>query len=1012
MLPISLTLKGFLSYKDSQTIDFTQLTKAGIFGIFGNTGAGKSTLVEAILLALFNDADRMNSRENRVYNFMNLQSNELYIEFTCKSLFTEKLYVATLHAKRNSKNFDAISTTNHQCYRIDNEKKIPITQEKIVQEVTGLNYKNFKQTIIIPQGKFLDFIQLTKSERTQMVNEMFELNKYDLADKTKIIEENLSENLNKLLGKYETVKDITKEHIDHKEEEKQHAEAKGVAQKEKVQHIANTIELAKKEHELLQQHAKKEQKVKEIQAKIPYYKEIETKIQLINNAVSIADIYDDYSVSQKHAEKLKQDILLITKEINTASEKFKTIEKRWNDYNSHKEKLPEVEENVRILDIIIESKREELEKNSLRKEIEKAEQYKQALQKKITAQEHNIETKKLQKDLLVSSITDVSKLHEQKQELETYTKLCKDIEIVREKRLKFIEEIKSIKDNFVKKIADTCSINTQYAQSKAMLTHAIAHTQAEIETLNKTYNLQYAETIVKLRHDLQHNSPCPVCGSQQHNISSVSAEHADYTQIEHLKQDLQLKENQLKLLLQTHETIEFKIKTLEEQEHDESHKMHAYTIERNLNEPDDKSVSIEDIYAKISNAEQALKNLAEAENHIKSLEKEVNTDKHLLQDLQKNLTETHEVLTKKTIRTQTQLETINTEIAQKYANLTIEKLQETHTKYTNFIRSFANYDSQTENTYLTAKEELNNLKIKKIEKEKDSIAQSEDAGTKQKKLSFAMESIAISSLQDLKQILSEKEQLSDYSIRLGTFKESFKTAQTEYNNSLDTIKNIKKTDIHLDKLYEELKIQEELLQDMRQNYSQKLVELQELNKKFTLQKEYTQEIENMQNESKTLAILKNLFREKGFVSYIAEQYLQTICTHANKRFEALTKHALRLEFSDGAFSVRDMLNNGKMRHIKTLSGGQIFQASLSLALALSEIVQTNNPQVSNFFFIDEGFGSQDKESLQAVFSTLSDIKNEGKIVGIISHVEELKENVPTYAYIKNINGSSTISIGK
>ncbi len=99
--------------------------------------------------------------------------------------------------------------------------------------------------------------------------------------------------------------------------------------------------------------------------------------------------------------------------------------------------------------------------------------------------------------------------------------------------------------------------------------------------------------------------------------------------------------------------------------------------------------------------------------------------------------------------------------------------------------------------------------------------------------------------------------------------------------------------------------------------------------------------------------------------------------------------------------MRDFLNNGQVRSVKTLSGGQTFQASLSLALALAESIQKQNQTNQNFFFLDEGFGSQDKDSLQTVFNTLKSLRNEDRIVGVISHVEELQQEIDIFLDIYN-----------
>jgi exonuclease SbcC len=96
----------------------------------------------------------------------------------------------------------------------------------------------------------------------------------------------------------------------------------------------------------------------------------------------------------------------------------------------------------------------------------------------------------------------------------------------------------------------------------------------------------------------------------------------------------------------------------------------------------------------------------------------------------------------------------------------------------------------------------------------------------------------------------------------------------------------------------------------------------------------------------------------------------------------------------GDFEIIDYLNDGASRSVKTLSGGQSFQASLCLALALAESVQSAYQQEKNFFFIDEGFGTQDEESTNMVYETLQSLVKENRIVGIISHVGELQERIP------------------
>ena len=145
------------------------------------------------------------------------------------------------------------------------------------------------------------------------------------------------------------------------------------------------------------------------------------------------------------------------------------------------------------------------------------------------------------------------------------------------------------------------------------------------------------------------------------------------------------------------------------------------------------------------------------------------------------------------------------------------------------------------------------------------------------------------------------------------------------------------------------------------------------------------------------------------MQYVSTIYLKQLCENANVRFRKMTRNQLHLQINEtNDFEVVDYLNEGKTRSVKTLSGGQSFQVSLSLALALAESVQAHTKTGKNFFFIDEGFGTQDNESVNIVFETLNNLYKENRIVGIISHVEELKERIPTALQITKTNENGSL----
>jgi exonuclease SbcC len=189
MKPASLTIKGLYSYQQETFIDFANLTSSGLFGIFGAVGSGKSTILEAITFALYNETDRLNARDSRSYNMMNLKSNELLIDFIFTCGDNDDKYRFIVKAKRNKKTFDDTGAFERKVYiwKADDWEPKQVNAANIL----NLSYENFKRTIIIPQGKFQEFLQLKDNDRVLMLKEIFGLERFELSSKvSKLIKDN------------------------------------------------------------------------------------------------------------------------------------------------------------------------------------------------------------------------------------------------------------------------------------------------------------------------------------------------------------------------------------------------------------------------------------------------------------------------------------------------------------------------------------------------------------------------------------------------------------------------------------------------------------------------------------------------------------------------------------------------------------------------------------------------------------------------------------------------------
>jgi len=179
-------------------------------------------------------------------------------------------------------------------------------------------------------------------------------------------------------------------------------------------------------------------------------------------------------------------------------------------------------------------------------------------------------------------------------------------------------------------------------------------------------------------------------------------------------------------------------------------------------------------------------------------------------------------------------------------------------------------------------------------------------------------------------------------------------------------------------------------------------EIHKLTIDLNQQRQIRKSLDNLELRAEDIKTMKQLFKGSGFVNYVSSVHLHNLCLAANDRFYKLVRQKMSLEITqDNSFQVRDFLNGGKVRSVKTLSGGQTFQAALSLALSLADSIQQFTDTSQNFFFLDEGFGSLDKESLDVVFETLKSLRKENRIVGVISHVEEMQQEIDTHLRIVN-----------
>jgi exonuclease SbcC len=153
-------------------------------------------------------------------------------------------------------------------------------------------------------------------------------------------------------------------------------------------------------------------------------------------------------------------------------------------------------------------------------------------------------------------------------------------------------------------------------------------------------------------------------------------------------------------------------------------------------------------------------------------------------------------------------------------------------------------------------------------------------------------------------------------------------------------------------------------------------------------------LSSLRRQNSHITTLRSLLRGNAMVEFMAQEQMNVVLVHASERLKQLTSNRYGLELaSDGTFLIRDDDNAGVKRPVNMLSGGETFQTSLALALALSTQIQLRGRHPLEFFFLDEGFGSLDQKSLEVVISCLERLPLERMTIGLISHVEALRQRL-------------------
>ena len=1128
MKPLLLKISGLNSFLEEQTIDFEKLTKRGIFGIFGPTGSGKSSVLDALTLALYGKIVR-GTKE-----FINEDCDKAYIyfKFAIKSGQNEKIYVVErLYKKNDDKTANASKV---RLYLIENNENIPIAEKvntvnKTIEDIIGLSFDNFTRSVILPQGKFSEFLKLKGKERREMFEKIFHLEKYG-----KDMEERLSiknkDNINKLsdieskisvygdvsndkfeeliesIKKLEERKNIVSEC--HNKLIKKYDESKilfdNITELNKYNNEIEILENKKSDIDLKRKEVVKMQKALEIKPYIDAFKKSELNLKNIND-----DFYNTeqkYNKAKIEYENIKTEYENIKTEYDIKMPKLiskkAVIEQMVNIYlsvQSDEKEREKLREDYKQKNSNLELQKNNLEKNKKLKEIEENNilKYKEIINKSTVSSDYREKILKIYN--LFQDINNIKKENnelnlkynsykiekENKQKL--YSELQRNFDKKEEEYKNIILAISENEKNKVSerdisnienciKLKETreklLSENEKLKEQKEELLLSKENSEKEKKELEKEIkNWETSNMAYILSQVLNEGEMCPVCGSKNH---PKKAEAINQKIIDVAKEKLIISEKQfndinneyerVKILLKRNsediennyneiisinkEYLEEDINNIKIKLNDILEKYNTYNenniklpkaekklsselseiktnmaeLKKDIDHYNDRISEYDNVIENNKNKKDIIKNqLSDINDKFNNIEEVENEKEYILKlDFEReqanNNREKSEIKLKDISEicdiTEKNISIINNEITEiltegkekkriidenkkRIEEVCGNEIPENILKETNSIIKYMN-DTELNKKSLKDKAENNERIIKdeliKIESVKKQLGK-EVPEYKQKAENKVLEN-NFDSIDDALYWYRTKEFIDNINYEINSF-----------DNSLLQLKT--KTDVLNEKIQGRNITFEELqnIKNSKENYEN---EEKEIEKNIAVSKsnaenmkEQIKSVENLRleesklkKEKDTITSLMKVMKGKKFVEYIATYQLSYITEEASQRLSQITSGRYSLELSDSEFVIKDNFNGGSIRDTNTLSGGEVFLTSFSLSLALSSKIQMANNAPLEFFFLDEGFGTLDSSLIDIVMSSLERLHEEHLNVGIITHVEELKERMP------------------
>lgn len=1033
-----LVLTAFGPYALRQELDFEKnLQDKNMFVITGNTGAGKTTIFDAIIFALYGDASGSDREAKSLRSdFADPQTPtevELWFSLRDKEYYVKRT-PAYIKPKQRGEGF--VENKPSAEIKLSKDKTITGVSQvtKEVENILGITKEQFKQLVMIPQGEFKKLLNAKSEEKEDIFRkifgtEIFQSIQNQIKQQANKLERGIKEvqrdRINKIKSfsckekdeelfriinadepNIELIMRSFKEFIAADKEEQNKLGVKIEEKSAIIDKISNEIALGEANNKKFDNLEKYKEELDKLNEQAGEFDNKRLQVNRGKKALTVRGYEDKYIEKHNNFKKLDSEIKDIEKKIEISKESYEKAEQQFN-----KQKGREEERNQLIKDID--------ENQRLKEKVSAYETNKsnvETLEKKVNGLNERI------KEIGIITCENDKKIELTNNELE---------EIKKAKEEKGNLEIKQIncsnKKDKLKKLASNIDLwineNGKYKKARSNFEEIDKRFKAakgKFELLEDTFRRNQAGILAR---GLQEGMPCPVCGSI-HHPKLAQLENSEITEdaVKNSKEALEQVRGERDKNLNELTEINSSLKSIKDNSIDS-------LVKELLNKED--AFDVMDIRAEVN--ELVINNdsiLLELKSKIQSLSNMINKENEKIQfrdDMQKyNEKLRKELESKNEERVQTEgnlraakntLEIIKNDF--KGEMKTVKELDGMILVLSGKLQSIKRAYEESEKSFNSIKGSLdqemgrhkttNEMKEKADEELKEAIRVFKDS----------VLSLGFQGYEDYKASCLTEEKIESINKQINDFNEYLAGVKKLYEASLTEIKGLSRVDLAILKE----KLANENINKEAINKEQMVIYSRISNNSSILEacEKYNKDIENDEKKYEVVGKLSNIVngdnsKKISFERYVLASYFEDIIVAANIRFNRMTSGRFELlrkqdigDMRKGQGLELEVFDNytGKARDVKTLSGGESFKASLSMALGLADVVQAYSGGIQlDTMFIDEGFGTLDPESLDNAIECLMDLQKDGRLVGIISHVPELKERINARLEVTTTNNGS------